>query len=61
MLKYGTAFGDFSQEHLRPVSLDRNYLEKPNTNALLYEIIPWRNHADFKTFRRLYETLMEKE
>ena len=61
MLTHGTAFGDFSEEHLRLVDSNRDYTQPPKTNTLLYQVVPWRPHADFQTFRRIYEGIMAKE
>ena len=61
MLAYGTVFGDFSVERLREVNLDRDFRIPPNTKIRLYEVVPWRPHADFKTFKRIYEEITSKE
>jgi len=52
---------EISVEQLRRVPLDREYTQPPNTNLMLYEIVPHRPFARFEAFKRLYESLQKLE
>ena len=61
LIEYAVFPKDLSVERARLIDIYRDYSQRPNKHALLYECIPWRAQAIFETFSRLYKTIVRKE